>query len=289
MTASGDGPRGGSARSPRGGSARSPRVGVITGTGLYALPEVENATTEAVDTPFGTTRLTLGRLAGSDVAHLARHGSGHGRLSNHVSHQANVWALADAGVHAVIGFTVCGVVDPTVPLGGTLVFDDLHFPSNRLPDGSLATLYTEPDDPLRGHWIADGPYAETVRRGVVEAAHAASLGVRDGGVYGHVDGPRYNTRSEIAQLAQAGVSAISQTGGPETVLCGEAGLPFALVGYPVDHATGVVDSPTPADQIRGHVADSAEVFTGLLRAAVPRLAAAEHTPAGYVHRYEDRR
>lgn len=281
MTRSGDG--------PRGGTGRSARIGIITGTGLYALPDVEDATTHPVDTPFGTGRVTRGRLAGTDVVHIARHGSGHGRLSNHVSHQANVWALADADVHAVIGFTVCGVVDPTVPLGGSLVFDDLHFPSNRLPDGSLATLYTEPDDPLRGHWIADGPYAETVRRGVVEAAHAVGLAVRDGGVYGHVDGPRYNTRSEISQLAEAGVSAISQTGGPETVLCGEAGLPFALVGYPVDHATGVVDSPTPADEIRRHVADSAEVLTGLLHAAVPRLAAAEHTPAGYVHRYEDHR
>lgn len=270
------------------GTGRSPRVGVITGTGLYALPDVDDATTRSVDTPFGTTRLTRGRLAGTDIVHIARHGTGHGRLSNHVRHQANVWALADAGVHAVVALTVCGVVDPAVPLGGSLVFDDLYFPSNRLPDGSLATLYTEPDDPLRGHWIADGPYADTVRRGVVEAARAGGLSVRDGGTYGHVDGPRYNTRSEVRGLVEAGVSAISQTGGPETVLCGEAGLPFALVGYPVDHATGVVHSPTPAEEIRRHVADGAHALTALLRAAVPRLAAAEHTPAGYVHRYEGR-
>lgn len=269
------------------GGGQSPRIGVVTGTGLYALPDVDDVTTHPVDTPFGATRLTRGRLAGTEIVHIARHGSGHARLSNHVRHQANVWALADAGVHAVVGFTVCGVVDPAVPLGGSLVFDDLHFPSNRLPDGSLATLYTEPDDPLRGHWIADGPYAETVRRGVVEAARAVGVAVRDGGTYGHVDGPRYNTRPEVSRLAEVGVTAVSQTGGPETVLCGEAGLPFALVGYPVDHATGVVDAPTPGDEIRRHVADSAEVLTALLRAAVPRLAAADHTPAGYVHRYED--
>ena len=37
-------------------------------------------------------------------------------------------------------------------LGGLVVFDDLHFPSNRLADGSLCTLFTSPEVPGR----ADG-------------------------------------------------------------------------------------------------------------------------------------
>ena len=52
--------------------------------------------------------------------------------------------------------------------------------------------------------------------------------MRDGGCYGHVDGPRFNTKAEIRGLAPAGVTAVSQTAGPETVLAGEAELPFAL-------------------------------------------------------------
>ena len=68
----------------------------------------------------------------------------------------------------------------------------------------------------------------------------------DGGCYGHVDGPRFNTPAEIAQLAACGVVAVSQTGGPETVLCGELELPFALVGFVTDYANEVVPGePTP--------------------------------------------
>ncbi len=51
--------------------------------------------------------------------------------------------------------TVCGAVDPTLGLGELVVFDDLHFPSNRLADGSLCTLFTGPEIPGRGHWIPD--------------------------------------------------------------------------------------------------------------------------------------
>lgn len=263
-------------------------MGVITGTGLSALPGVEAAATSAVDTPFGAVDVVRGRLGGADVAHVSRHGPGHERLSNHVTHQANVAALAQLGVAAVVGCTACGAVDPEVGLGTLVVFDDLHFPGNRLPDGTLATLYTEPADSLRGHWIADAPYAESVRSQLVAGARQAGFFVRDGGTYGHVDGPRYNTKTEIRALAGSGVTAISQTGGPETVLCGEAELPYALVGYTVDYANGVVGQPTAAAETRRLVADGAETVGAVLHASVPRLAAERHSPAGFVYRYEDR-
>ena len=89
-----------------------------------------------------------------------------------------------------------------------------------------------------------------MRAGLVAGARSAGLEVRDGGTYGHVDGPRLNTVSEIAQLAAAGVAAVSQTGGPETVLAGEARLPFALVGFVTDHANGVTEELTPARDAR---------------------------------------
>ena len=72
--------------------------------------------------------------------------------------------------------------------------------------------------------------------------------IRDGGCYGHVDGPRFNTEAEIRGLAAAGVTAVSQTAGPETVLAGEAELPFALLGYATDYANGVQPEPTPVER-----------------------------------------
>ena len=73
--------------------------------------------------------------------------------------------------------------------------------------------------------------------------------MRDGGCYGHVDGPRFNTRAEIRMLQAAGVTAVSQTAGPETVLCGEAELPYALLGYATDYANGVTPEPTPVEEL----------------------------------------
>jgi hypothetical protein len=64
----------------------------------------------------------------------------------------------------VIGCSICGAVDPSLELGSLIVFDDLHFISNRLPDGSLCSFFVEPDDPGRGHWILHGsPLSDGVR------------------------------------------------------------------------------------------------------------------------------
>jgi purine nucleoside phosphorylase len=107
--------------------------------------------------------------------------------------------------------------------------------------------------------------------------------VRDGGCYGHVDGPRFNTRAEIRSLAAAGVTAVSQTAGPETVLAGEAELPYALLGFLTDYANGVKDEATPVDMLVEMMAASTDVFARVLAAAVPRANAAR--PPGIVYRW----
>ena len=68
-------------------------IAIITGSGTHSLPGFEQDEAEALDTPYGQTSVTPGRFAGVDALHLSRHGSGHVRLSNHVSHRANIWAL----------------------------------------------------------------------------------------------------------------------------------------------------------------------------------------------------
>lgn len=257
-------------------------IGLITGTGLYELDGLTDRRAEQVATPHGTALVTRGRLAGVEVAHVPRHGSGHARLSHQVDARANVAALAALGARALVSTTVCGALDPTLELGSLVVFDDLHFPSNRMADGSLCTLFTDPAAAGRGHWIYDLPFADGTRAAVLAGARAAGLAARDGGTYGHVDGPRLNTRSEVAQLAGAGVAAVSQTGGPETVLAGEARLPFALVGFVTDHANGVMHEPTSAQTLARLFGESGGVFQRMLAAALPALDDAPGDPAGIV-------
>jgi purine nucleoside phosphorylase len=263
------------------------KVGVITGTGTYALPGLDAGEPEPFETRFGKALVTRSRVGEVELVHVSRHEQGHRRLSNHVNHRANVVALRELGAECVLGVTVCGAVDPSVGLGSLIVFDDLHFISNRLADGSLCTLYDTAGDPRRGHWIFEGPFSEGARAALLEACRDTGHHARDGGCYGHVDGPRFNTRAEIRALALAGVTAVSQTAGPETVLCGEAQLPYALLGYATDYANGVTDEATPVEELLRLIAASSPVFESVLSAALPGLEGRELTPPGVVHRFEE--
>jgi purine nucleoside phosphorylase len=263
-------------------------VGIITGSGTYALPGFAEGEPITVDTAFGVCTVISGIYAGVEVLHVSRHGTGHTRLSNHVTHQANIWALHELGATSVVACTACGAVDPALALGSLVVFDDLHFISNRLPDGSLCTFFTEPGDPRRGHWVLHGgPFATEIRGALLAAAADTGHAARDGGTYGHVDGPRFNTPSEIASLAACGVMAVSQTGGPETVLCGELELPFALIGFVTDYANAVrPEEPTPVTRLSELMGASSGVFADVLQGALPLLASSRPEAPGSVFRID---
>jgi purine nucleoside phosphorylase len=263
-------------------------IGIITGSGTHALPGFSEPDPVTVDTPFGPGTVTRGRYGDVDALHVSRHGAGHIRLSNQVTHRANIWALHVLGATAVVGCTACGAVDPALEPGSLVVFDDLHFSSNRLPDGSLCTFFVEPGDPARAHWILHGgPFSEGVRAALLTAAVDGGHPARDGGAYGHVDGPRFNTPTEIAQLARCGVVAVSQTGGPEAVLCGELELPYGLIGFVTDYANEAKPGePTPVARLIELMGASTAIFAGVLRGAVRALDADPPTPAGTVYRFD---
>src|SRR5215210_5831407 len=248
-------------------------IGIITGSGTYSLPGFDGGAPQMVDSVWGETLVTRGTLAGVEVLHISRHEEGHVRLSNHVTHQANIAALRKLGATGVLAVTVCGAVDPSVELGSLICFDDLHFLGNRLADGGLCTFHERAGHPDRGHWIFEDPYSPPLRKALLAGAAEAGVAIRDGGCYGHVDGPRFNTKAEIRGLAAAGVTAVSQTAGPETVLAGEVELPYALLGYPTDWANGVKPEPTPVETLVDMMGRSTEIFAAILREAVPRAAA----------------
>jgi 5'-methylthioadenosine phosphorylase len=261
-------------------------IAIITGSGTYSLPGFESPGAELVSTDWGDAEVSRGVFAGAEVLHVSRHREGHRRLSNLVTHRANIAALAGLGADAVLAVTVCAALDPAVELGSLACFDDLHFLANRLGDGELCTFYSEPGDTRRGHWIFERPFSEPLRQALLEGASEAGVEVRDGGVYGHVDGPRFNTRAEIRGLTACGVTHVSQTAGPEAVLCGEMELPYALLGYATDYANGVTEEATPVQTLIDMMAASSATFAAVLEAAVPRAADADPAPTGTVYRFE---
>lgn len=258
----------------------SARIGIVTGSGTYDLPGLDDGTPTTVATPYGPVPLTIGALGDVEVVHLARHRDGHELVSHQVTHRANVVAMQQLEVDAVLGVTVCGACDPEATLGSLLIFDDVHFLANRFADGTICTLHDTPGAPGRGHWVFDGPFSGPLRRALLDAAQAAGLEARDGGCYGHVDGPRFNSRAEIRSLRAVGVTAVSQTAGPETVLFGEAGIPYALLGFQTDYANGVVDEPTPVATLIELIAQSTASFSAVLAGAIPRAAGIDHARVG---------
>lgn len=262
------------------------RIGILTGSGTYALPGLDVRSADLVRTLHGSALVTTGDLGGVEVLHVSRHRDGHERISSQVTHRANIAALKECGADAILGVTVCGACDPELPLGSLIVFDDLHFLTNRLPDGSICTLHTIPGAPGRGHWIFEDPYAPPLRTALLEAARAAGHGVRDGGCYGHVDGPRFNTKAEIRTLRNVGVTAVSQTGGPETVLAGEAEIPYALLGYATDYANGVAEEATPVETLIRLIEASTATFASTLADAVTRIDPASLAPTGTHFRWD---
>jgi len=204
-------------------------VGIITGSGIYELPGGRES--RVVENRFGEVEVSIFSAGPWTVGSISRHQKNHRHLPHTIPHQANLTALGELGARAVLATTVVGAVDLGVPLGVPVLFDDLFFPTNLLPSGTECTIFTEPGDPARGHLICDEPFAPRLRRRLGLAAEDLGLEATVGGVYGHTNGPRFESRAEIRWLAAAGVAAVSQTCGPEAVLERISKPPFEVCGW----------------------------------------------------------
>ena len=155
-------------------------IGIITGSGIYELStEVQEPHT--VESRFGEAEVAISQVGRWSVGSISRHGRGHYHLPHTIPHRANLVALKKLGARAVLATTSVGAVDPGIPLGQPILFDDLFFPENRLPNGEPCTIFTEPGDPQRGHLIGSEPFAPGLRRKMELAAGDLGVEVAVGG------------------------------------------------------------------------------------------------------------
>lgn len=226
-------------------------IALISGSGFYQLPDMVEPEFLTVDTAYGAVSAARGRWQQHELVFLARHGAGHTHLSHQINHRAHLAACQALGVEAIVACSVAGVVNPRLPLGQLLLPTELYFPDNRLPDGTPCTIFDRPGASGRGHLIAEAHF----NAGLIAQLKAAAspLPHATGLVYGHVQGPRLNSRPEVRALAACGVDLISQTLGPEAVLAGELEIPYAALCYGTDYANGAQPIPTPIEAIKAHV------------------------------------
>jgi 5'-methylthioadenosine phosphorylase len=246
-------------------------VGVFGGSGFYAfLDDVEE---HAISTPFGAPAApaTIGVLDGIRVAFIPRHGRSHEFPPHRVPYRANVAAMRDLGVRALLAPFAAGSLQPTIHPGDFVVVDQFVDRTSGRPD----TFYDTFDDGPTHVSLAD-PYDAGLRQELVAAADELAITVHDGGTVVVVQGPRFSTRAESAWCRAQGWHVINMTQYPEAALAREAGIPYAGVALITDYDTGLEGmpgvEPVTQEQVFKFFDDNVDRVRDLLFMAIPRLA-----------------
>jgi 5'-methylthioinosine phosphorylase len=183
-------------------------LAVIGGSGLYNFPGLENTTRHSVDTPFGAASgdVVLGDFAGMRVAFLARHGESHSLPPHRVNYRANLWALHSLGARRVIGVNAVGGIRHDMGPQAIVVPDQLiDYTHGRY------TSYCDVEGAEVKHIDFSEPYTQALRQQLLAAARTAGITVIDGGCYGATQGPRLETRAEIARMKRDGCDLVGMT------------------------------------------------------------------------------
>lgn len=241
-------------------------LGVIAGTGFYALDALEDAREIVVDTAYGAARVTAGTMHGRPTYFVSRHGIDHSVPPHMVNYRAIMQALVDSGVTEILAINVVGGIGHDA--GALVVVDDfIDFTKQRpvtffdgsSPEGVVHVDMGEPYDPrLRETWL--------------RAAEECGVSVTPTGIYGAFEGPRFETKAEIRMAAAAGVTVVGMTGVPEVVLAAERGIPYASLCLVANPAAGLSADPITVEDVTAVVALGAETVTRILSRAAAILA-----------------
>lgn len=210
-------------------------LGIIGGTGLTKLTNLEIAHRQVVRTPYGepSGALTFGRLCGAEVVFLARHGYGHTIPPHEVNYRANIWALREFGVDRIVSVATVGGIVPELTPGSLVVPDQLI----DYTWGRAHTFVVSGEKPVT-HLDFTEPYCAPMRRDILRAAALRQVDIRDGGVYAVAQGPRLETAAEINRFEHDGADMVGMTGMPEAYLARELGICYAAIGLVVNDAAG---------------------------------------------------
>lgn len=239
-------------------------LAVIGGSGLYNFPGLEDAERHRIDTPYGPASgdVVVGRFAARRLAFLARHGESHSLPPHQVNYRANLWALHSLGARKVVGVNAVGGIRGDMGPRAIVVPDQIiDYTHGRL------TSFCDIEDAEVKHIDFSEPYTGSLRRSLLTAAEQAGIAVIDGGCYGATQGPRLETRAEIARMKRDGCDLVGMTGMPEAALARELALEYACLALVANFAAGCGDEEEISiEEIFAHLAAAT--------AEVPRLLAA---------------
>jgi len=205
-------------------------IGIIGGSGLYAIDALEDAQWTTVDTPWGqpSDALLTGRIAGVKFVFLPRHGRGHRIAPGDLNARANIDALKRAGCTDIVSISAVGSLAEDLPPGRFVVVDQFIDRTVARPPSFFGTG-------LVAHVSMADPVCPRLSALVADAARAAGADVTEGATYLAMEGPQFSTRAESRLYQSWGARVIGMTALPEAKLAREAELPYALIGMVTDY------------------------------------------------------
>ena len=206
-------------------------LGVIGGSGLYAMAELEEVEEHAVETTYGapSDAIVSGRLGATRFLFLPRHGRGHRFAPHEINYRANVLALKQLGAEQIVSVSAVGSMKEQIAPGDVVLPDQFvdrtrHRP-NTFFEGIGVVAHVELADPVDA----------ALQQALYKAAITAGAKTHRGGTYVCIEGPQFSTRAESNLFRSWGVDVIGMTNLPEARLAREAELPYATVAMATDY------------------------------------------------------
>ena len=205
-------------------------IGIIGGSGLYAMAGIEDAQWIAIDTPWGapSDEVLCGRIGEVKVRFLPRHGRGHPISPSELNARANIDALKRAGCTDILAVSAVGSLREELAPGRFAVVEQFI----DCTKGRPSTFFTSG---FVTHVSMADPVCPRLSDMAARAVISAGGKVAVGATYLAMEGPQFSTRAESRLYRQWGADVIGMTAMPEAKLAREAELPYALIGMVTDY------------------------------------------------------
>ncbi len=206
------------------------KLGIIGGSGLYALDALENQRWHSIASPWGqpSDDILTGHIGGVELAFLPRHGRGHHVPPHQLNARANIDALKRVGCTDILAISAVGSLQEDYAPGDFVAVDQFIDRTKGRPSTFFETG-------LVGHVPMADPVCPRLTSLAAEAARRAGAKLHAGGTYLAMEGPQFSSRAESRMYRQWGCDVIGMTAMPEAKLAREAELPYALLAMVTDY------------------------------------------------------
>jgi 5'-methylthioadenosine phosphorylase len=205
-------------------------LGVIGGSGVYDLPGLEDIREERIASPWGepSDALRMGRIGGTAVVFLARHGRGHRLSPSDINYRANIDVLKRAGVTDLVALSACGSFKDELPPGRFVLVDQFVDRTYKRETSFFGAGCV-------AHVSMAHPVGPRLQQRIAEAALAEGIEVTRGGTYVGMEGPQFSSLAESLAYKGAGYDVIGMTNMPEAKLAREAEITYATIAMVTDY------------------------------------------------------